>query len=151
MSVFTADGDLRPKRVWAYGCLAALLLFVALPLCLWAFGVFSASVKGTGDVRKDRGSAANREHWSATFTGLYAQLQADQQNIQVATKAAAAPGADKQDAVNLEGVQQNCDTDVATWNSDLDNALAVVPDGYPKQHLDPASVCSTDPTRLVTP
>lgn len=151
MSVFTADGEIRPRRVWAYGCLTAFLLFVVLPLSLWAFGVFGAGIKGTGDVRQDRGSAANREHWSATFTGLYGQLQADQQNIQIAAAATKAPGADKQDAVNLEGVQQNCATDVGQWNSDLDNALAVVPDGYPQQHLDPASVCSADSTRLVTP
>lgn len=151
MSVFTPEGDVRPRRVWAYGCLTALLLFVVLPLSLWAFGVFSASTKGTGDVIRDRGSAANREHWSATFAGLYAQLQADQQNIQIAATATKATGADKQDAVNLEGVQQNCDTDTAQWNSYLDNALAVVPDGYPQQHLDPASVCSTDSTRLATP
>lgn len=151
MSVFDAAGDLRPRRAWAYGCLTALLLFVVLPLALWGFGVFSSGIHGTGDIRTERGSAANREHWSATFTGLYSQLQADQQNIQVAAKAATATGADKQDAVNLEGVQQNCDTDVAQWDAYLDNALAVVPDGYPQQHLDPASVCSTDSTRLMTP
>jgi len=151
VSVFTADGEIRPRRVWAYGCLTAFLLFAVLPLSLWAFGVFSSGIKGTGGVRQYRGSAANREHWSATFTGLYGQLQADQQNIQIAAAATKAPGADKQDAVNLEGVQQNCATDVGQWNSDLDNALAVVPDSYPQQHLDPASVCSTDSTRLVTP
>lgn len=32
MSVFTPDGDLRPARAWAYGCLTALLLFIVLPL-----------------------------------------------------------------------------------------------------------------------
>lgn len=151
MSIFTPEGNVRPGRTWTYGCLTALLLFVVLPLSLWAFGVFSSSVKGTGDVRRDRGTAANREHWSALFTGAYSQLQADQQNITLAAQATKAPGADKQDAVNLEGVQQNCATDVAQYNSYLDNALAVVPDGYPQQHLDPASVCSTDSTRLVTP
>ncbi len=151
MSIFTPEGDLRPARTWAYAVTIAVLLFVVLPLALWAFGVFTASTKGTGDVQRDRGSAANREHWSATFTGLYAQLQADQQNIQIAAAATKAPGADKQDAVNLEGVQQNCDSDVGQWNSDLGNALAIVPDGYPQQRLDPQSVCSTDSTRLVTP
>lgn len=151
MTIFTPGGDLRPRRAWAYGCLTAFLLLVVLPLSLWVFGVFSSGIQGTGGVHKDRSSSANREQWSATFTGLYGQLQADQQNIQVAAAAAKAPGADKQDAINLEGVQQNCDTDVGQWNAYLNNALAVVPDGYPQTQLDPSSICSTDSTRLVTP
>jgi hypothetical protein len=151
MSIYTTDGDVRPGRIWSYGCLTAFLLLVVLPLALWAFGVFSASTKGTGDVRRDRGGAANREQWSATFTGLYGQLQADQQNIKLAAAAATGPASTKQDAVNLQGVQQNCDTDVGQWNSYLLNALAVVPDGYPQQQLDPSSICSTDSTRLITP
>jgi hypothetical protein len=131
MSIFDPDGNVRPRRTWAYGCATALALFVVLPIGLWAFGVFASGTKGTGDLTRQRNSAGNRAHWSATLNGLDQQITADQAMISAAHAVAAAPNATKQDQINLTGLVQNCLTDVAAYNGDTQNVLAVVPDGLP--------------------
>jgi hypothetical protein len=150
MSIFDENGGPRVGRIWMY--LGAF--FIMLALIVWGVRLYNASTsgaRGTLDIQQERGTAANRAQWSAVFTGLYGQLQADQQNIQIASKAASGPHSTTQDAVNLEGIQQVCDADVAQWNGYLRNALAVVPDGYPQNQLSPSLVCSTDSTGLVSP
>lgn len=131
MTIFNPDGTVRPGRAWLYGLTASFLLFVVLPIGLWAFGVFASGPKGAGDIVKQRNSAANIAHWSATLNGLSQQIQADTASIAVARSAAQAPDATKQDQVNLEGVIQNCLTDVAAYNGDVANVLAVLPAGLP--------------------
>lgn len=82
---------------------------------------------------------------------MYRQIQADQQNIQIAASAAAGPNATTQDATNLIGIEMVCRTDVAQYNADLANPLAVVPDGYPTVPVDAAVQCASDTTGLQTP
>jgi hypothetical protein len=150
VSIFDQNGRIRVGRIWLYFLLAVL----SIAALVWgglAYSAGTSGTKGTLQIQQQRGSAANRAQWSATFTGLYGQLQADQQNIRLAATAAAGPHATAQDATNLEGVQQACFDDVAQWDGYLRNALAVVPDGYPQDQLQPALVCSTDSTGLLTP
>lgn len=150
MSIFDQNDRIRPLRVWLYVALFAILAIVIS----WAVVLYNAhtsGTRGTLDIQKQRGTAANRTHWSATFAGDYRTIQADQQNIQIAQEAAARPGATVQDATNLEGIQMVCRDDVAAYNTDLANVLAVVPDGYPAQPLDAGVQCASNTTGLQTP
>lgn len=97
----------------------------------WWLSVATSGAKGTGDLTRQRNSAGNRAHWSSTFNGLYQQIQADESMVATAHTAASVPGATKQDQINLTGLVQNCLTDVAEYNGDTQNTLAVVPDGLP--------------------
>ena len=97
----------------------------------WWLSVATSGAKGTGDLTRQRNSAGNRAHWSAVFNNAYQQIQADQAMVTAAHQAASAPGATKQDQINLTGLIQNCLTDVATYNGDTQNTLAVVPAGLP--------------------
>lgn len=144
MSIFHPDGTVRPGRVWLYFLLSAAVILAAV----WGGRVYSArtsQARGTLSIQAQRGSAENRTHWSAVFTQLYNNIQADQANIKIAAGAAAAKNSTILDAANLQGVRQNCDQDVADWNADLANVLAVVPSQYPQNRLDPLTVCAADP------
>lgn len=152
MSIIGPDGELRRGRTLAWA--AAVVLF--LLALVWGARLYRAHTSGgagTLQIQQERGSAGNREHWSATFTQLYQNIQADQSNIRLAARAAQSKDATPQDAINLEGTQQACDQDVADWNADLGNVLAVVPAGYPQTHLDSSAVCAADPdtTGFVNP
>lgn len=117
----------------------AIILIGALTVGLWAFGVFTSGVKGNGDLQKQRNSAANRAHWSATFNSLDQQIAADQQMIANDKSVVAGPGATRQDQINLQGVTQNCLNDVAQYNGNVGNTLAVLPAGLPTNI--PTTVC----------
>lgn len=131
MSVFDDRGNIRTGRTWVYGLTAAFLLLVVLPVTWWAVSVATSGTKGTGDLAKQRNSATNRAHWSSTFNGLNQQISADRQMIATDKAVAAEPGATREDQINLQGVTQNCLNDVAQYNGDVGNALAVLPDGLP--------------------
>lgn len=115
------------------------LLVISL---LWAFGVFTAGIKGSGDVHRDQQNAKNREHWSATFNAEYQQVQADQDNLAVLKNAADGDGATQQDRTNYTGAQLNCRTDVAAYNADAASVLGSpwIPAGLPTQ-IDAATYC----------
>jgi hypothetical protein len=129
-------------------------MVIAAVAISWAaiyYNAHTSGTRGTLDIQQQRGTAANRTHWSATFAGDYRTIQADQQNIQIAATAANSPHATVQDATNLTGIEMVCRGDVAQYNTDLSNALAVVPDGYPTTPLDAAVQCAADTTGLKTP
>lgn len=107
------------------------LFICAVAAVFWWISVATSGAKGTGDLTRQRNSAGNRAHWSATFNGLYQQIQADEAMVTTAHTAASAPNATRQDQINLTGLVQNCLTDVAEYNGDTQNTLAVVPDGLP--------------------
>jgi hypothetical protein len=121
------------------GSVALVVIVSTVAALAWWLGVFTSGTKGAGDITRQRNSAANIAHWSATFNGLDQQITADQANIAIAKRAATGPDATKQDQINLEGVEQNCVTDVATYNGDIQNVLAVVPTGLPASI--PTTVC----------
>lgn len=149
MSIYDDRGGLRPGRTLAY-CAAAI---AAVLLLIWSVHLYSASTsgaKGTLQIQQQRGTAANREHWSVTIKGDYENVQADQRNIRTAAQAAAGPHATSIDATNLTGIEMACSNDVAQYDTDAGNALAVIPDGYP-DHLDAAVQCAANTTGLQTP
>lgn len=107
-------------------------LFIVVAVAIfWGMSVAASGAKGTGDLTRQRNSAGNRAHWSATLNGLYQQIQADEGMVAAAHTTASAPNATKQDQINLSGLIQNCITDIATYNADTQNTLAVVPAGLP--------------------
>lgn len=118
----------------------AIVACAALGAFVWWLGVASSGTAGSGNITKDQNSSQNRERWSAQYANDWNTLKADQANIAVAKKAASGKFATAQDATNLEGAQQVCDSDVQTYNTDTANVLGTpfLPAGYP------ASVSATD-------
>lgn len=150
MSIFDEHDNIRAGRIWLY-IAATVTAAIAITWIAIAYSASTSGTRGTLDIQKQRGTAANRTHWSAVFASDYRTIQADQQNIQIAQQAASAPHATVQDATNLEGIQMVCRNDVAAYNTDLSNALAVVPDGYPTEPLDAGIQCAADTTGLKNP
>ncbi len=146
MSIFDDQDHVRTGRVWVYGCLTAITLFVILPISLWAFGVFSSGVRGQGDVIKQNNSGDNRIQAQATFNKLWGDIQGYHDNIQAAAAALkATPGDTYQQSV-LGAEQQICRSAVQEYNADTVNTT--MRDWRPSQ--DPASVdpnqeCETTP------
>lgn len=129
--------EMRDGTAWT-GLSAAWLLLIVLLVAgitgiLWALGVFTSGIRGAGNVQRDQNSAANREHWSATFNAEFQQIQADTANLATLKSAATAPGATVQDRTDYTGAQLNCRQDVAKYNADAANVLAApwLPAGLP--------------------
>ncbi len=150
LSIFDEHDHIRAGRVWLY-ILATVIAGIAITWAVAIYHAHTSGTRGTLDIQQQRGTAANRTHWSATFANDYRTIQADQQNIQIAQQAASGPHATVQDATNLTGIEMVCRNDVAAYNTDLGNALAVVPDGYPTAPLDAATQCAANTTGLQTP
>lgn len=150
LSIFDEHDNIRTGRVWLY-ILAAIAAAMAVSWAVILYNAHTSGTRGTLDIQQQRGTAANRTHWSAVFAGDYRTIQADQQNIQIAAQAANGPHSTAQDAVNLTGIEMVCRNDVAAYNTDLANALAVVPDGYPTLPLDAGTQCAANTTGLQTP
>jgi hypothetical protein len=112
------------------GTIAAV---VAIGFGVWWFGVRTSGVIGSGQITKDQNSSQNREYWSAKYAADWQNLQADQSSLASLKADAAAPGATQQDRQNFQGAQLNCDTDVATYNTDTANVLGhrFIPAGQP--------------------
>ncbi|MDJ0342196.1 hypothetical protein QMK19_03220 [Streptomyces sp. H10-C2] len=125
--------------------IATVLVVALVGALIWAIGVFSSDTAGTGNVHKDQQSAQNREHWSATYNGDYAQVKADQDNLTTLKSAAEGQDATQQDRTNYLGAQLNCRTDVATYNADAANVLGHqwIPDGLPST-LNAATYCGSN-------
>lgn len=149
MSIYDDRGEPRLGRILVY-CLLAIVALFALMWGIRALAASTSGAKGTLQIQQQRGTAANREHWSATIKGDYETVQADQRNIRTAAQAAAGSHATAIDATNLTGVEMACSNDVAQYNTDAGNALAVIPDGYP-DHLDAQAQCAANTTGLQTP
>lgn len=140
MPNYHSESNVRPKdRTWLW-IVGGVVALVVISVGGWLLSVGLAGTKGTGDLIRQRGSAENRKHWSAVFNGEYNTIQADQRNIATAKAAANAPGATKFDQTNLTGLIMNCTNDVAAYNGDTQNALAVVPDGLPSD-IDANTTC----------
>jgi len=118
MSVFDDCGNVRTGRAWTYGLTAAFVLFIALPISLWAFGVFASGPKGAGDVHRKNNGADNRISAQATFEKLAADIQAYPVKIANAATDRTAHPDDTYYATVLTGLQSACADAVATYNAD---------------------------------
>lgn len=137
VSIFTPDGDLRAGRLWAYTVTAAVLLFVVLPISLWAFGVFTSGIRGAGDVTKQHNSGSNQVAQNTTLLGANATVLADEAKI----RQMAGAQSTTQEQMALQGAEQVCDSDVQAYNADVQNILAsgYLPAGLPSSY--PLTVC----------
>lgn len=140
--------EIRDGAAWT-GLSAVWLLLIVLVIAgisgiLWALGVFTSSARGAGNVQRDTNSAANREHWSATYNTEFQRVTADQGIVAMLKNAAAGPGATQQDRVNYLGAQANCRADVAQYNAATQNVLGRpwLPDGLPTT-LNAADYCGS--------
>lgn len=149
MSIFDERGDVRPGRVFTWLALVVVAAIVITWIVIVA-GAKTSGTRGTLDIQRERGTAANREHWSAVFTSDYQQIQADQQGIKTLAAVAAGAHATSLDATNLTGAELNCQQDVAKYNGEFQNILAIQPDGYPSS-INATQVCAANTTGLVTP
>ena len=124
--------------------IAVIVIALLIASLLWAFGVFTSGVKGSGDVRRDQNNATNREHWSATFNSEFQQIQADQGVIATLKHQADAKNATAQDQANYLGAKNNCLQDVAQYNADASSTLGSpwVPEGLPA-HIDSDTYCGS--------
>ena len=121
------------------GLVLITFVIAGIGALIWWLGVQSSGTAGAGNVTKDRNSSQNIEHWSATFNGEYQNIQADVANLATLKAAETAPGATQQDRVNYTGAQTVCNQDVAQYNANTLNTLAVVPAGLPTNV--PISTC----------
>lgn len=116
--------------------------FILLALLIWGLFVLIAPLTGSGDVRRHQNDARNREHWSTTYNGEYAQLLAD--TNQVALLAASYNDThSEKDRVDLNGAQLNCQQDVARYNADANDLLGRqwLPAGLPTS-ADASKICA---------
>ena len=125
--------------ILAIALVVIVVLATGTGALIWWINTSTSGIKGRGDIQQQRNSASNIAQWSATFNGLDQQIRADEANIATAKQFATAPGATKQDQINLQGAEQNCQTDVAAYNADIQNVLAVVPTGLPTSY--PTTAC----------
>lgn len=105
MSIYDDRGDPRLGRILLYCVLAIVVALFALVWGLRALSASTSGAKGTLRIQQERGTAANREHWSATIKGDYENVQSDQRNIRTAAQAAASAHATSIDATNLTGIE----------------------------------------------
>lgn len=110
-----------------------LLTFVVAGIgaLIWWLGVASSSTSGAGDLTRQRNSAQNIAQWSTMFNGEYQRIQGDVANLATLKAAETAPEATEQDRIDYTGAQTVCQQDVAAYDADTKNVLAVVPAGLP--------------------
>ena len=127
----------------AHGLALSPLLFVAVFLvaALIAVGIWlwtaSSGARGNASVTRQHNSGANQVAQNTKLLGDQATVTADEHNIQTL----AASQMTQQDRIDLQGLELNCATDVATYNADVRNILAsgYLPAGLPSSY--PSTVC----------
>lgn len=112
----------QPSQKQLFGMLmawlVALLIVVgAITLALWAFGVFTADIKGRGELVKTNKSAVNRIQKQEMFEQLYADLNGYKAKIGVARDAVEANPSDV-NQTNLTGIRQQCIDTVQQYNAE---------------------------------
>lgn len=120
--------------------LTIILIAGAVWLTIW-LTTASSGPRGNADVTRQHNSGQNQVAQNTKLLGDNATVLADQQKI-----AALAPNvATEQDRIDLQGLELNCQSDVATYNADVQNILAAgyLPAGLPTSY--PTAIC-TAPT-----
>lgn len=96
---------------------AAIVLVGVISIVLWAFGVFTADVKGRGELVKTNKSAVNRIQKQEMFEQLFADINGYKAKIAVARGAYHQNPTDT-NQTNLVGVQQQCIDTVQQYNAE---------------------------------
>ena len=123
------------------GIAAAALLILVIAAAIWLviwLTTASSGARGNADVTQQHNSGANRVAQNTTLLNASGVVLADQQKIAVQ----AANIVTQQDRLDLAGLEQNCQTDVATYNADVRSILATgyLPSDLPSSY--PTTVCT---------
>ena len=136
MSVFDDRGNVRTGRAWFYSLTAVLVLFVILPISLWAFGVFTSGARGAGNEEKQKNSVSNRVFWQNEFNSLSQNIATYQAQIAAAHADELSHPGDSFYEQNLAGLTQECDIAVGQYNADTAKPIASpwLPAGLPTSY-----------------
>jgi hypothetical protein len=100
---------------WAVGI---TLIVGVISVGVWAFGVKTSDIKGRGDATKIHNSATNRIFAQQHFEDMYAEINdRDVPNLKSARAALKQAPHDQARQINVTGVQQICNQDVADYNA----------------------------------
>jgi hypothetical protein len=118
--------------------IAILLVVGAFWLAIWLITA-SSGTRGNADVTRQHNSGQNQVAQNTTLLNASAVVTSDEQKIKIQ----AANIATQQDRLDLAGLEQNCQTDVATYNADVRNILATgyLPAALPTSYA--ATACDT--------
>lgn len=100
--------------LWVIGI---VVLCGVIGISLWAFGVFTADIKGRGDVTRTNKSAVNRIAKQEMFEQLYADANGYKGKISVARDAVKADPSSINNT-NLTGIRQQCIDTVQQYNAE---------------------------------
>jgi len=115
---------------------ALILLAALIAAGIWIWTATSGS-RGGAAVTRQHNSGQNQVAQNTKLLGDQATVLSDEHKIQVL----AATVVTQQDKVDLQGLELNCASDVATYNADVQNILAsgYLPSGLPSAY--PTTVC----------
>jgi len=113
-----------------------VLIAGAVALVIW-LRTASSAARGNAGVTRQHNSTQNQIAQNTKLLGDSATIVSDQQKIRILK----ASQVTEQDRIDLAGLEQNCQSDVATYNADAQNVLAtgLLPTGLPSSY--PTTVC----------
>lgn len=118
--------------------IVVLLAAGAVALVIWLTTSTSAA-RGNASVTRQHNSGQNQVAQNTKLLADNATVVSDEQKIAVQAKSIVT----EQDRIDLVGLEQNCQSDVAAYKADVDSILATgyLPAGLPSSY--PATVCDT--------
>lgn len=133
--------DAAHAIAWTPIAIAAAIIIILLTagavwLAIW-LDTASSRARGNASVTRQHNSGQNQVAQNTTLLGDNATVLSDEQKIAVQ----AANIATQQDRLDLAGLEQNCQTDVAAYNAAVQSILAggYLPTGLPSSY--PTTVC----------
>lgn len=119
------DFEHKPVRQTAKGIgylgiltVVAVLVFGAIGVSLWAFGVFTSDVKGRGDAEVIKNDARSRIRAQEGFEKLFTDIQAVDRNLTTTAEALRAkPSGDLKLETELLGQKHHCASLVADYDA----------------------------------
>ena len=113
-----------------------LVLAALIGAGIWIWTVTSGA-RGNASVARQHNSGQNQVAQNTKLLGDQATVLSDQQKIRVL----AVNQVTQQDKIDLQGLELNCQTDIAAYNADVQNILAsgYLPAGLPSSY--PTTVC----------
>lgn len=116
--------------------IAMLVLALLIGAGIWIWTLTSGA-RGGAAVTRQHNSGQNQVAQNTELLNDQATVLSDEQKIKVL----AANLATAQDRIDLQGLELNCQSDVAAYNADVRNILAAgyLPAGLPSSY--PATVC----------
>lgn len=106
------------------GVLGGVLLLALLTVGAWGVKVATSGIRGEGDAVIQRNSAENWTTAQARFEGLYAEIIATDQKVQIAKEALDANPDDRTATDNYYGTRTVCLSIVADYNAEARSFLA---------------------------